>query len=41
MLHLYIELIIVMAISMGCEFGPNMIGIQEGCNKNFHVDHGI
>ena len=30
-----------MAISMGYEFDPNMIGIEEGYNKNFHVDHQI
>ena len=30
-----------MATSMGYEIGPNMIGIQEGYNKNFHVDHWI
>ena len=35
------DLIIVMAISTGYEFGPNMIGIHEGYNKNFHVDHWI
>jgi len=28
-----------MVICTGYEFGPNMIGIQEGYNKNFHVDH--
>ena len=43
MLHLYYfeSLIILMAICMGYEIGPNMIGTQEGYNKNFHVDHWI
>ena len=41
MLHLYLfeNLMIAMVIFMGYEFGPDMIGIQEGYNKNFHVDH--
>jgi hypothetical protein len=30
-----------MAIFLGYEFGPNMMGIQEGCNKNFHKEHWI
>ena len=30
-----------MAICLGYEFGPNMMGIQEGYNKNFHEDHWI
>jgi hypothetical protein len=28
-----------MAIFLGYEFGPNMMGIQEGYNKNFHKEH--
>ena len=41
MLHLYLfeSLMIAMIIGTGYEFGPDMIGIQEGYNKNFHVDH--
>ena len=41
MLHLYYfeSLIDSMAIFLGCKFGPNMMGIQEGYNKNFHEDH--
>ena len=41
MLHLYLfeSLMIAMVICMGYEFGPDMIGTQEGYNKNFHVDH--
>ena len=26
-----------MVICLGYEFGPNIIGIQEGYNKNFHI----
>ena len=26
-----------MAICLGYEFSPNMMGIQEGYNKNFHI----
>ena len=26
-----------MVICFGYEFSPNMIGIQEGYNKNFHI----
>ena len=26
-----------MAICLGYEFRPNMMGIQEGYNKNFHI----
>ena len=26
-----------MVIGLGYEFGPNIIGIQEGYNKNFHI----
>ena len=26
-----------MVIFLGCEFSPNMMGIQEGYNKNFHI----
>ena len=26
-----------MVICLGYEFSPNMIGIQEGYNKNFHI----
>ena len=28
-----------MAICLGYEFSLNMMGIQEGYNKNFHEDH--
>jgi hypothetical protein len=27
------------AIGLGYEFSPNMMGIQEGHNKNIHEDH--
>ena len=30
-----------MAIFLGYEFGPNMMGIQVGYNKNFHKEHWI
>ena len=26
-----------MVISFGYEFSPNMMGIQEGYNKNYHI----
>ena len=41
MLHLYYfeSLKNSMGICLGFEFGPNMMGIQEGYNKNFHADH--
>ena len=26
-----------MVIFLGYEFSPNMMGIQEGYNKNFHI----
>ena len=26
-----------MVIGLGSEFSPNIIGIQEGYNKNFHI----
>ena len=26
-----------MVIRVGCEFSPNMMGIQDGYNKNFHI----
>ena len=26
-----------MIVFFGYEFSPNMIGIQEGYNKNFHI----
>ena len=43
MLHLYYfeRLEKSMAICLGYEFGPNMMGIQEGYNKNFHKEHWI
>ena len=43
MLHLYYfeSLKNIMAICLGYEFSPNMMGIQEGYNKNFHEDHWI
>ena len=39
MLHLYYfeSLKNSMAIRLGYEFSPNMMGIQEGYNKNFHI----
>ena len=39
MLHLYYfeSLKNSMAMCLGYEFGPNMMGIQEGYNKNFHI----
>ena len=27
----------IMVICFGYEFSPNMMGIQEGYNKNFHI----
>ena len=37
---IYFEsLINSMTICLGYEFSPNMMGIQEGYNKNFHEDH--
>ena len=27
----------IMVIFFGYKFSPNMIGIQEGYNKNFHI----
>ena len=41
MLHLYYfeSLINSMEIFLGYEFSHNMMGIQEGYNKNFHEDH--
>ena len=41
MLHLYYfeSLKNSMAICLGYEFGPNMMGIQEEYNKNFHEDN--
>ena len=43
MIHLYYfeSIINIMAICLGYEFSPNMMGIQEGYNKNFHEDHWI
>ena len=29
----------IMVIFLGYEFSPNIMGIQEGYNKNFHEDH--
>ena len=26
-----------MVIGLGCEFSPNIMGIQEGYSKNFHI----
>ena len=39
MLHLYYfeSLYNIMVIFFGYEFSPNMMGIQEGYNKNFHI----
>ena len=39
MLHLYYFEIFwnSMVIFFGYEFSPNMMGIQEGYNKNFHI----
>ena len=39
MLNLYYFEILInsMAICPGYEFSPNMMGIQEGYNKNFHI----
>ena len=41
MLHFYYfeSLKKSMAIFLGYEFSPNMMGIQEGYNKNFHENH--
>ena len=41
MIHLYYieSLENGMAICLGYEFGPNMMGIQEEYNKNFHKEH--
>ena len=30
-----------MVVCYGYEFSPNMMGIQEGYNKNFHKVHWI
>ena len=40
MIHLYYfeSLKNSMAIFLGYEFIPNMMGIQEGYNKNFHIE---
>ena len=40
MLHLYYfeSIINSMAIFLGYKFSPNMMGIQDGYNKNFHID---
>ena len=35
------EMIIVMVICTRYEFGPKVMNIQEGYNKNFHEDHWI
>ena len=39
MLHLYYFRVFldIMVIFFGYEFSPNMIDIQEGYNKNFHI----
>ena len=39
MIHLYYfeSIINIMAICLGYEFSPNMMGIQEGYNKNYHI----
>ena len=41
MLHLYYfeSLKNGIAIFLGYEFSPNMMGIQDGYNKKFHDDH--
>ena len=36
-LILFWEYLNNIAIFLGFEFSPNMIGIQEGYNKNFHM----
>ena len=36
-LILFWESLKSMVIWLGYEFGPNMMGIQEGYNKNFHI----
>ena len=39
MLHLYFwESLNSMVIFLGYEFSPNMLGIQEVYNKNFHIE---
>ena len=39
MLHLYYfeSLLDIMVIFFGYKISPNMTGIQEGYNKNFHI----
>ena len=38
MLHLdYFESLNSTVICLNCEISPNMIGIQDGYNKNFHI----
>ena len=34
---LFLESLNNMVICFGYKFSPNMIGIQEGYNKNFHI----
>ena len=36
-LHYFESLKNSMAICLDDEFSPNMMGIQEGYNKNFHI----
>ena len=38
-LNLFESLLLAMAICFKIEFGPKVIDIQEGYNKNFHEDH--
>ena len=40
-LILFWESLNSMVIFLGYEFSPNMIGIQRGYNKNFHIEHWI
>ena len=39
LMNSHASLRLCMAICLGYEFSPNMMGIQEGYNKNFHEDH--
>ena len=37
-LYYFESLLNIMGICFGYEFNPNMIGIQDGYNKNFHIE---
>ena len=35
--YIILSVLNIMVICLGYEFSPNMMGIQEGYNKNFHI----